>query len=448
MQTHFPVAHAVPLSQPVLLTSQPVLFPTVEGNQWPSARVFDASRMVLPFPWASFLDCTQRHVVPPTKKALRFKLHLEISSSERVSIVKSAPVTHDEAVARLLLSMTAEEQPYWVPPALWVPPPVDGDEGAWKAWVDRYMDKVPADWGWRSASRASNLASAWDHGVNWRGSLGKELVKNGFVIQRGVLNPQQVAFLLKNHVAWHPSSTSGAAIHAINGTRGMQVYIHPDEPAKDPFLRPRGGYKSIGKDHNDLKEWKAVLDTLRLAAGRKDWPLDIDCMCNWFGSTPQENHQDGTFSLLACTVALQSDTLSTMFGDYAGRNIMSMGRQDRTDWIAAKFEHCEDDKNMVKMPTLSAGDVVFFHSAHIHRGPANISRRGMYTRGSLDEPRRTFFFGFDSDSKTCEADVVTAQNCREKWNALVPPDNLPRNQTHQWVQKERRKRRREMLQEE
>jgi hypothetical protein len=34
----------------------------------------------------------------------------------------------------------------------------------------------------------------------------------------------------------------------------MQVYIHPDKPDADPFLRPEGGYKSIGRDHKDLKE--------------------------------------------------------------------------------------------------------------------------------------------------------------------------------------------------
>ena len=65
-----------------------------------------------------------------------------------------------------------------------------------------------------------------------------------------------------------------------------------------------------------------------------------------------------------------------MFGAYAGRNVMTMGRQDRSNWIAEKFEHREDDENMVTMPTLFAGDVVFFHSAHIHRGPANSCRRG------------------------------------------------------------------------
>ena len=134
-----------------------------------------------------------------------------------------------------------------------------------------------------------------------------------------------------------------------------------------------------------------------------------------------------------------------MFGDYAGLNIMTMGGQRRSDWIVEKFAHCEEDKNMVSMPTLHAGDVVFFHSAHIHRGPANVARRGS-RRG--EEPRRTFFFAFDSDSKTCEADVVTAKNCRDKWDELIPADNLDKQEKHQWVQKQRRKRRREMLQEE
>jgi hypothetical protein len=425
----------------MLSTCHPVLIPTVEGDQRPSGGVVDASSMVLPFPRASLLDRKERSEVPPPKKAPRFKLRVD----ERVVIVKSAPVTHDAAIARLLLSMVAKGRLDWCGAPLWEEAPVDGDKAAWKAWVDRYMDEVPADWGWRIASRASNLASAWDHGANWCGCLGKDLVQKGFVIQRGVLNPQQVSLLLKYHLEWHRTNVSGVGIHVSSGQRGMQVYIHPDKPDADPFLRPEGGYKSIGRDHKDLKEWHAVLETLKLAAGRQDWPLDIDCMCNWFDSTPQQNHQDGTFSVLACTVALQSNTLCTMFGAYAGRNVMTMGRQDRSDWIAEKFAHCEEDKSMVSMPTLHAGDVVFFHSAHIHRGPANCSRRG---KRRPEEPRRTFFFAFDSDSKTCEADVVTADNCQEKWNALVPANNLTSQEKHQWVQKTRRKRRGEMLQKE
>ena len=437
-----PIAQGVPLPEmSVLSTCHPVLIRTVEGDQRPSGRVVDASSMVLPFPRASLLDHKDRSEVSPPKKAARFKLKVD----KGVDIVKSAPVTNDAAIARLLLSMVATGRPDWCAAALWEEAPVDGDKKAWKAWVDRYMDEVPADWGWRSASRASNLASAWDHGARWCGSLGKDLLKKGFVIQRGVLSAQQVSLLLKYHVEWHRTNVSGIGIHVSSGQRGMQVYIHPDKADDDPFLRPKGGYTSIGKDHKDLKEWHAILETLKLAAGRKDWPFDIDCMCNWSGSTPQENHQDGTFSLLACTVALQSNTLCTMFGAYAGRNVMTMGRQDRSDWIAEKFAHCEEDKNMVSMPTLHAGDVVFFHSAHIHRGPANVARRGS-RRG--EEPRRTFFFAFDSDSKTCEADVVTAKNCRDKWNELIPADNLDKQEKHQWVQKHRRKRRREMLQDE
>jgi hypothetical protein len=146
----------------MLSTCHPVLIPTVKGDQRPSGRVVDASSMVLPFPRASLLDRKERSEVPPPKRAPRFKLRVD----ERVDIVKSAPVTHDAAIARLLLSMVAKGRLDWCGAPLWEEAPVDGDKAAWKAWVDRYMDEVPADWGWRSASRASNLASAWDHGAN------------------------------------------------------------------------------------------------------------------------------------------------------------------------------------------------------------------------------------------------------------------------------------------
>ena len=296
-------------------------------------------------------------------------------------------------------------------------------------------------------NRSRNLVSAWDHGTGeWCGSLGKDLIRTGFVIKRGVLNHQQVSLLLRYHEKWHPASASGCAIHTFNGIRGMQVYIHPDYPEKDPFRRPRYGVQSIGENNKDLKEWQGILETLRVAAGRKDWPMDVDALCSWPGSTPQKNHQDGTFSLLASTVALESNTECTVFGNYWGSNIMSLLPQERTDWIVDKFKHCMDDKNMHKMPMLYAGDVVFFHSAHIHRAPSKSTRA---TRNA--QPRRTFFFGFDSDSKTCESDVVTTETCRAMWGRLVPDSNVNLEDRNQWVQKQRRKRRREairMLQEE
>ena len=429
-----PIAHALPSSQlstdSTLVDCYPVLIPTVAGHSAPATGVVDASHMVMLTPRATFIDCAKRNLVPPSKKALRFCLFLGSAPNEKsIEIRKSAPETHDGAVARLLLSIVADQQPDWCP--LWEKAPIHADKVAWRQWVNRYMDQVPSDWGWRSAMRASNLASAWDHGTaNWCGSLGSELYKTGFIIKRGLLNTQQVSLLLTYHRKWHTAGTGGVGLHVLTGIRGCQVYVHPDVPSEDPFLRPDGGFKQIGEDNKHLKEWHCVLKTLKDAAGRKEWPMDIDALANWPGSTPQENHQDGTFSMLACTVALQSNTPCTMFGNYVGANVMSMESQRRVDWIHEKFVHCADKKNMHKMPTLFAGDVVFFHTSHIHRGPSMIPTRG--TR-SATQPRRTFFFGFDSDSKTCEADVVTIQNCKEHWGALKAGQ----------AQKARRKRRKE-----
>ena len=118
MQMQLPIAHAVPLSETSMLsTCHPVLIPMVEGDQRPSGRVIDASSMVLSFPRASSLDRRERNVVPPPKKAPRFKL--QIGSSKRVDIVKSTPVTHNAAIARLLLSMVAEGRPDWRVAPLW-----------------------------------------------------------------------------------------------------------------------------------------------------------------------------------------------------------------------------------------------------------------------------------------------------------------------------------------
>ena len=111
----------------MLSTCHPVLIPTVEGDQRPSGGVVDVSSMVLPFPRASLLDRKERSEVPPPKKAPRFKLRVD----ERVVIVKSAPVTHDAAIARLLLCMVAKGRPDWCGAPLWEEAPVDGDKAAW-----------------------------------------------------------------------------------------------------------------------------------------------------------------------------------------------------------------------------------------------------------------------------------------------------------------------------
>ena len=63
-----------------------MLIPTVEGDREPSTQVIDASHMVMLTPHATFLDRAKRSVVPPSKKALRFSLHL--GSSEPIDIVK------------------------------------------------------------------------------------------------------------------------------------------------------------------------------------------------------------------------------------------------------------------------------------------------------------------------------------------------------------------------
>ena len=118
MPMQLPIAQAVPLPETSMLsTCHPVLIPTVKGDQRPSGRVVDASSMVLPFPRACLLDRKERSEVPPPKKASRFKL--------RVDIVKSAPVTHDATIARLLLSMVAKGRPDWCGAPLWEEAPVD-----------------------------------------------------------------------------------------------------------------------------------------------------------------------------------------------------------------------------------------------------------------------------------------------------------------------------------
>ena len=58
------------------------------------------------------LDKQKRNeVVESPSKAYRFKL--VISSGGRINITKSCPTTHDESIARLLLSMVANERPPW-----------------------------------------------------------------------------------------------------------------------------------------------------------------------------------------------------------------------------------------------------------------------------------------------------------------------------------------------
>ena len=63
-----------------------------------------------------------------------------------------------------------------------------------------------------------------------------------------------------------------------------------------------------------------MLETLRVAAGRKDWPHDIDMMACWPGSVGQGIHQDGTFSMLAFIVATEVVN-GTVFGDYVGKDL-------------------------------------------------------------------------------------------------------------------------------
>ena len=88
--------------------------------------------------------------------------------------------------------------------------------------------------------------------------------------------------------------------------------MFPDTPAKDPWARGRGDMLAIGEGHEDLEAWQSVLETLRVAAGRQNWPHDIDMMACWPGSVRQGTHQDGAFSMLASIEAVDG----TVFGDY------------------------------------------------------------------------------------------------------------------------------------
>ena len=181
------------------------------------------------------------------------------------------------------------------------------------------------------------------------------------------------------------------------------------------------------------------METLRIHAGRKSWPHDIDCMASWpqrpLGQVqrqPQDFHQDGCFSMLACTVFTQQSQ-GTIFGDYLGKDIMAMGHESRVSYLKAAFDRVEGG-NCVQTGTMYSGDAIFFHTGHIHKAPPP-RRCTRAAQSGTGEPRRTFFFGFDSDQKTCETEFIRKHDMVQHWDDFKDGN----------VQKHRREIRREAL---
>ena len=116
--------------------------------------------------------------------------------------------------------------------------------------------------------------------------------------------------------------------------------------------------------------------------------------------------------MLAVTVFL-TQSQGTIFGDYRGKELMAMGNQSRLEYLGATFRRCEAGA-VVRSGTMFSGDCIFFHTGHIHKAPPP-ARPVRGTSARPTEPRRTFFFGFDSDQKTCETEFVRACDFKQHW---------------------------------
>ena len=86
---------------------------------------------------------------------------------------------------------------------------------------------------------------------------------------------------------------------------------------------------------------------------------------------------------------------------------MAMGHTSRMEYLSKHFPAVEGGKH-IETGTMFPGDVIFFHTAHIHKAPPP----GRSTRKG---PRRTYFFGFDSDQKTCETEFIRASDFKPHW---------------------------------
>ena len=367
----------------------------------------DANDIIWAYPKITLLDKALREA-PDGRNNPRFRLtvqsgvHLQRRGGDA------------DALSRLLLaSVNPSVHPPWADTTLVWPCEDPQTREEWLRWLELYMNACPMDWGWRARTRDDNLQSAADHSVGrWTGTFGRTLLRNGFVVVRGLLNSTQVDLLRACNREHHKDRDCGEGLHHPNGVRGIAVYVHPDSPEADPWPRSENAQIFIGPEHPQLKEWQGVMETLRKRAGRKSWPHDIDMMASWPGGQPQEMHQDGTFSMLACTVFL-GPSQGTHFADYKGKEVMGMGHANRVQWLQEQFKTAST--NVVKTGDMFGGDVIFFHTAHIHRAPpAPAPNR----RGHAKEPRRTFFFGFDSDQKTCETEFIVARHCKEHWEAF------------------------------
>ena len=294
-------------------------------------------------PRITLLDLKLRESIVGGETRPRFRLHVARKSDVWLGYIERRGGT-PEALDRLLTSAGCPGvRPAWASPVVWKETlPSNGQE--WRAWVDMYMDAVPSDWGWRHSVRLSNLSCASDHAHGgWTGAFGQELLRTGFQICRGLLSAWQVQLLLETNRLVHLDDTCGDGLHHVNGIRGIAVYVWPDLPENDPWPRREQAQLIIGKDHKDLAGWHSIMETLRLKAGRKSWPHDIDCMASWpqnpLGEVqrrPQQLHQDGCFSMLAVTVFL-TQSQGTIFGDYRGKELMAMGNQSRLEYLGATF---------------------------------------------------------------------------------------------------------------
>lgn len=298
-----------------------------------------------------------------------------------------------------------------------------GNNQAWRDWVSHHQTSS----GLWSQPQVSQ--SAMDH-RRWLGSLPRKLVKNGYVRFEGAVPNDLLQQLLQQHCSLHMSPANGWAIHHRNGIRGINLYL-PGRAKDDAYCRRKGGYVELAAGSAEEGIWVRLLELVASLAGRTELPDDIDCMCSWPSGTPQEWHQDGTFSILAASVHLSAGT-GTLFLDYEGKEFMMMGQDQRGAYIADKFAGATTGRYQ-QAPSFGVrpGDIIFFHTGHLHCAPAPPAA---HTSG-CSGPRRTIFLGFVSDCKVCNSDVIRASNCDATWERFhnTTRDQRQQESRREWV---------------
>ena len=285
-----------------------------------------------------------------------------------------------------------------------------------RASSDKQNDRGVQEWKeWLKGQRQSwqkrpiNTAAALDH-RNWLGTLGRTVLRTGFHVVRQAVRGPLLQALLEAHQKLLPSCTAGWAIHCSNGLRGTNLYF-PGRASQDAYCRGKGGFVELKGDAEG--PWMELCQLVRQLAGRDSLPDDIDVMCAWPGSIPQEWHQDGTFCMLACTVHLTA-ARGTVFANYMSKDFMQMDKAGREAYVQDKFEGVKSAAyGELGGGQMQPGDICFFNTGHLHKSPALVQKRGSLSYEQ--QIRRTIFLGFCSDRRLCNTDVVRNSNYNEVW---------------------------------